>query len=235
MQNKQKRLGIIGAMQIEIEALAAAMQNSTTRVVSGITFTEGELEGCPVVAAVCGVGKVAAAMVAEAMILAFGVTALLNTGVAGGLAEGLSVGDIVLSDKVVQHDMDTTALGDPAGLISGLGIVKIPADPALLATLDEATRAAGFAPVVGTVASGDVFVADDAVKQRIKTLFDAAACEMEGAAIGQVAYTNGVPFVVLRAISDGGDGMEFSQFVTLAAERSSAVTRAFAARLAASL
>jgi adenosylhomocysteine nucleosidase len=172
------------------------------------------------------VGKVAAAMVAEAMILRFGVTHLLNTGVAGGLGEGLVVGDIVVADAVVQHDMDTTALGDPAGLISGLGIVKIPTDPTFSASLQAATVTAGLVPHIGTVASGDLFVARDEDKARIRAQFDAIACEMEGAAIGQVAYTNGVPFAVLRAISDGGDGMEFSEFVGLAAERSVAVTTA---------
>ena len=222
----EKLIGIIGAMEIEVEALRAAMTEATTETVSGIRFTSGVLDGCRVVAAVCGVGKVAAAMVAEAMILRFGVTHLLNTGVAGGLGEGLRVGDIVVADAVVQHDMDTTALGDPAGLISGLGIVKIPADPAFAAALQGAAAAAGFPPFVGTVASGDLFVAREEDKARIRESFGAIACEMEGAAIGQVAYTNGVPFAVLRAISDGGDGMEFSAFVSLAAKRSVAVTRA---------
>ena len=231
MQNKDFTLGIIGAMEIEINGLVSAMQNVTCEVVSGITFTKGTLEGCPVVAAVSGVGKVAAAMVAEAMILRYGVSALLNTGVAGGLAPQLVVGDVVLADFVVQHDMDTTALGDPAGLISGLNIVKIPADGKLLEALKSAAASEGITPVVGTVASGDVFVAEESLKARIRDLFDAAACEMEGAAIGQVAYTNGVPFAVLRAISDGGDGMEFSKFVALAATRSVALTRAFAAAL----
>ena len=231
MLNNKKCIGLIGAMEIEVAALRAAMTDATDEVVSGIRFTRGILEGCPVVAAVCGVGKVAAAMVAEAMILRYGVDALLNTGVAGGLADCLVVGDIVLAKDVVQHDMDTTALGDPAGLISGLNIVKIPADKALTATLHTAAQKAGFLPLCGTVASGDLFVAKDEDKARIRERFGAVACEMEGAAIGQVAYTNGVPFAVLRAISDGGDGMEFSEFVTLAAERSVAVTRAFLALL----
>lgn len=231
MLNNKKCVGLIGAMEIEVAALRAAMTDAADEVVSGIRFTKGVLDGCPVVAAVCGVGKVAAAMVAEAMILRYGVDALLNTGVAGGLADCLVVGDIVLAENVVQHDMDTTALGDPAGLISGLNIVKIPADKALTECLHTAAQKAGFLPLCGTVASGDLFVAKAEDKARIKHLFDAVACEMEGAAIGQVAYTNGVPFAVLRAISDGGDGMEFSEFVTLAAERSVAVTRAFCKEL----
>ncbi|MBO5327384.1 MAG: 5'-methylthioadenosine/adenosylhomocysteine nucleosidase [Clostridia bacterium] len=231
MQYKAPLIGIIGAMEIETEGLRAQMTDTSEETVSGIRFTKGLLEGFPVVCATCGVGKVAAALCAEAMILHFGVTALLNTGVAGGLAKGLTVGDVVLADFVVQHDMDTSALGDPVGLISGLNIIKIPADKALLDNLTAAAKATGLNTLVGTVASGDLFVARDADKARIAAQFDAAACEMEGAAIGQVAYTNGVPFAVLRAISDGGDGMEFSQFVGLAAKRSVALTREFVKRL----
>ena len=227
-----KRIGIIGAMEIETEGLRACMTDSREETVSGIRFTAGLLEGCPVVVATCGVGKVAAALCAEAMILRFGVTALLNTGVAGGLADGLVVGDVVVADRVVQHDMDTSALGDPVGLISGLNLVYIETDRALSAALSAASREAGPHTVMGTVASGDLFVAKAEDKARIVALFDAAACEMEGAAIGQVAYTNGVPFAVLRAISDGGDGMEFSTFVELAAKNSVAVTREFVKRLA---
>lgn len=222
-----KMLGIIGAMEMETKGLKAAMTHKQEVTVSGIRFTEGLLEGAPVVVATCGVGKVAAAMCAEAMILRFGATALLNTGVAGGLAEGLSVCDAVVADFVVQHDMDTTAIGDPAGLISGLNLVKIPAEKALYEPLAAACRAKGVNTMIGTVASGDLFVAKEEDKDRIRSLFGAAACEMEGAAIGQVACTNGVPFAVLRTISDGGDGMEFSEFAPLAAKASVAITREF--------
>ncbi len=228
-----KPIGIIGAMQIEIEGLKAAMTDITEEVVSGVTFTSGRIAGVPVVCAVCGVGKVFAAIAAEAMILRYNVRALLNTGVAGGLAEGLSVGDVVLADAVVQHDMDTSPLGDPVGLLSGINVVRIPADENMLAALRAATEAEGLCYRVGTVATGDQFIASDAQKSRIKALFDAAACEMEGGSIGHVAYVNGVPFAVLRAISDGGDGMEFSEFVTLAAARSVAVTKEFVKRFGA--
>ena len=231
MLNKNARIGIIGAMQIETEGLRAAMTDKHEETVCGITFTVGKLEGVDVVTATSGVGKVAAALCAAAMLLCFDVTALLNTGVAGGLAKGLVVGDVVVADKVVQHDMDTTALGDPKGLVSGLNLVYIPTDKALSDVLVAASRAKGLNTMTGTVASGDLFVANAADKARIANEFGAAACEMEGAAIGQVAYTGGVPFAVLRAISDGGDGMEFSEFVTLAAARSVAVTREFVKRL----
>lgn len=225
MQNKP--IGIIGAMKIEVEGLKAVMTDVTEETVSGVTFACGTLEGRRVVCAVSGVGKVFAAIAAEAMILHFGVGALLNTGVAGGLLPELEVGDVALADKVVQHDMNTTALGDAPGLISGLNVVEIAADEALLRTLCEATAALEYNGVVGTVASGDLFVAKQSTKDKIISTFGAVACEMEGAAIGHVAHVNDVPFAVLRVISDGGNGMEFSKFVTLAAERSVALTREF--------
>ena len=224
--NKEK-IGIIGAMAIETEGLIKEMTDTKSTVVSGVTFTEGVLCGRDVVVATSGVGKVFAAICAEAMILRFGVTALLNTGVAGGLSPMLEVGDVVLADEVVQHDMNTTALGDPQGLLSGLNIVKIPADKKLLKALCSATAALDYNGMVGTVASGDLFVEKKKTKEGLVRDFDALACEMEGAAIGHVAFVNGVPFAVLRTISDGGDGMEFSEFCPLAAKTAVAITKEF--------
>ncbi|MBE6595950.1 MAG: 5'-methylthioadenosine/adenosylhomocysteine nucleosidase [Ruminococcaceae bacterium] len=226
------RIGIIGAMQVEIDGLVAKMTDTKTHTVSGVNFTEGKLCGKDVVVAVCGVGKVFAAICAEAMILRFGVGALLNTGVAGGLLPLLEVGDVALADAVVQHDMNTTALGDAPGLLSGINVVKIPTDPRLLKPLCEAVAELEINSVVGTIASGDLFVAEEKTKRAIVERFDAVACEMEGAAIGHVAFVNNVPFAVIRAISDGGDGMEFSEFVKLAAKQSIAVTEAFLQKLA---
>ena len=224
-------IGIIGAMAIETEGLIAEMTDTRQSVVSGVTFTEGKLVGRDVVVATSGVGKVFAAICAEAMILRFGVTALLNTGVAGGLSPMLEVGDVVLADEVVQHDMNTTALGDPMGLLSGINVVKIPADQKLLKALCSATAALDYNGMVGTIASGDLFVAKQKTKDHLVKDFDALACEMEGAAIGHVAFVNNVPFAVLRTISDGGDGMEFSEFCPLAAKTAVAITKEFLARL----
>ena len=127
----------------------------------------------------------------------------------------------------MQHDMNTTALCDPRGLLSGINVVKIAANERLLKALCAATAALGYNGIVGTVASGDLFVAEQRIKDKLTAEFDAVACEMEGAAIGHVAHVNGVPFAVLRAISDGGDGMEFSEFVNLAAKTSVAITKEF--------
>ena len=230
-ENIATRIGIIGAMSVETEGLIAEMTNKKTHTVSGVTYTEGKLCGHDVVVATCGVGKVFAAICAEAMILRFGVSALLNTGVAGGLSPMLEVGDVVVADEVVQHDMNTTALGDPKGLISGINVVKIAADKHLTKVLCEATAELGYNGIVGTVASGDLFVTKKTTKEGLVADFDAVACEMEGAAIGHVAFVNDIPFAVLRAISDGGDGMEYSEFVPLAAKASGAITKEFLKRL----
>ncbi len=219
-------IGIIGAMEMETEGLVAKLTKKKEKTVGGIRFTTGKLWGQRVVVATCGVGKVAAAMCAQIMLLHFRARLLLNTGVAGGLAEGMRVKDIAIATSVVQHDMDTTAIGDPAGLISGLNLVNIPVDEFYASVLRTAASGEGTV-YSGTIASGDLFVARDADKARIRDTFGAIACEMEGAAIGQVAYTNGIPFAVLRVISDGGDGMEFSEFAPLAAKISVNITASF--------
>ena len=173
-----------------------------------------------------GVGKVFAAVCAQTMILEFGVRRIINTGVAGALATGLCTGDIAVASAVVQHDMDTTAIGDPAGLISGLDIVFIPASPVLTEKIVAAANTLSFKTLVGNIASGDVFVADRALKEKIRDRFSAIACEMEGASIGQVCYINNIDFAVIRAISDIADDgacMTFAEFSGLAAARSSAI------------
>ena len=227
MPRNEELIGIIGAMEIETAGLIAEMTERKETKISGVTFTQGVLCEKHVVVATCGVGKVFAAICAEAMILSFGVTALLNTGVAGGLHPMLEVGDIALADKVVQHDMNTTAIGDQRGLLSGINVIQIETDKRLLKALCRATADLDHNALVGTIASGDLFVAEQKTKDKIAAEFDAIACEMEGAAIGHVAFVNNIPFAVLRSISDGGDGMEFSEFCPLAAKNSVTITKAF--------
>ena len=225
---KNEIIGIIGAMRVEMEALAAALENKKTEVVSDIEFHTGSLHGHDVVLAVCGVGKVFAAMCAQTMILRFGATKIINTGVAGTLSDKLSVCDIAVSDDVVQHDMDTSPLGDPVGLISGLNIVHMPSDAALADAVCAAIEKTGGNWLRGTIASGDVFGADAAKKTYIRDNFGAIACEMEGAAIGHVCTVNHVPFVVIRAISDGGNEdspMDYPTVVKIAAARSAEVVQ----------
>ena len=228
-------VGIIGAMSVEIETLKSALADPVTETAGGLTFTSGTLEGVPVVLAVCGVGKVFAAMAAQTMILRYGVRAILNTGVAGTLTAELSIGDIAIAENVVQHDMDTSPIGDPVGLISGLNLVHMPADAVLADTIAAVIEEMGVRCVRGTIASGDVFVADSGKKSYIRDTFGAVACEMEGAAIGQVCTVNQIPFAVIRAISDGGNEeatMDYPTFVQIAAAKSAQVVRGVLRKIA---
>lgn len=217
------KIGIIGAMKCETEALCAMLEGTSSETVSGICYTSGTLCGREVVIATCGIGKVFAAVCAQTMILKYSPDIIINTGVAGSLSDGLSVCDVAVSRDVVQHDMDTSPLGDPIGLISGINIVNIPASEQLCAAVLSAATDCGIKALPGTIASGDVFVAEREKKEYIKKNFGAIACEMEGASIGQVCYVNSVPFVVIRAISDGGDedaAMSYDKFVIKASENS---------------
>lgn len=223
-------IGIICAMQLEADKIQKEMQITGSERVSGMEFVRGSLCGQEIVLAVCGIGKVFAAVCAEAMILRYAPACILNSGVAGTLTDKLSIGDIAVADKLVQHDMDTTALGDPPGLISGINTVYFEADPRVCRMLEAAADAVGAKSYRGTIASGDQFMSDPEKKARIRDMFGAIACEMEGAAVAQAAYVNNIPFCVLRAISDSADGqaqMEYPKFAAMAAERSFAILREF--------
>ena len=223
-------IGIIGAMKMETEALIAAVSNATRETVSGVTYTVGTLEGKDVVIATCGVGKVYAAICAQTMILRYQPDLLINTGVAGTLSPTLGIGDVAVATELLQHDMDTSAIGDPVGLVSGINRIYFEADVKTAEKLTNCVIACGAHVEQGRIASGDQFVADAARKKFIREQFGAIACEMEGAAIAQVATVNGVPFAVLRAISDSADGeatMDFPTFAAKASARSVAVLRKF--------
>jgi len=223
-------IGIIGAMGIEVRALADKLENKQTVSVSGIDFQTGTIHGKDVVLAVCGIGKVFAAICTEAMILKFQPDVIINTGVAGTLSDKLSIGDVAVSTHVDQHDMDTTALGDPPGLLSGLGIVKIPADPKTCDALSAIIREKGINTLQGVIATGDKFLASAEVKTHIVDTFSAIAGEMEGGSVGHVCFVNNVPFCVLRAISDCADGSgaeNYMEFLEEAAAAAVSVMDAF--------
>ncbi len=227
-------LGIIGAMQVEVNALKAVMTEQSRRTVSGMEYVQGRLDGRDVVAVVCGEGKVASAICAQTLILEYGVDRVINTGVAGTLCGELGISDVAIARDVVQHDMDVTALGYPLGQVPGLDTVKLPCDPAMVAALEAAVREQGCHYRVGTIASGDMFLHTDARKRFIVDNFSAIAGEMEGASIGQVCYLNHVPFAVLRTISDDASGhapASFETFAADAAELACAIVRKFAARV----
>lgn len=230
-----KIIGVIGAMQIEVEALCAEMENKSEETVSGITYVSGQLYGRRLVVAKCGIGKVFAALCAQTMIIKYAPSVIINSGVGGTLTSKLSIGDIALSEYAVQHDMDTTPLGDPAGLISGINKVYFEGDKNVLSDIEKIIESTGVRAERGIIATGDVFLDDSERKEKIHKLFDTPececiACEMEGGAIAQTCFVNNVPFCILRAISDGGDensAMDYPKFLRMAAENVTEVLKSY--------
>ncbi len=226
-------VGIIGAMHIEVETIKSLMKNKTAETISGVEYVKGTLHGKEIVIAACGIGKVAAAMCTQTMILKYAPECIINTGVGGSLSTKLAIGDIAIAESLVQHDMDTSPLGDPVGLISGINIVNIPADKAVADTLANGVETLeNIKAVRGVIASGDQFIASAEKKQFIVENFDAIVCEMEGASIAQVCFTNGVPFGVVRAVSDCADGsshMDYREFLPVAAANAAKLIEYFVA------
>ena len=232
-----KKLGIIGAMTVEVETLKAQLENIRITEKADMTFYEGLLEGLPAVVVQCGVGKVNAAMCVQILCDLFEVTHLVNTGVAGSLCTQLDIGDFVISQDAMYHDFTCNALNPnyPVGQVPGLAVRAFPADEALVELAYEAAQKVhtGHARK-GRVASGDQFVASKNQKEQIITDTGALCTEMEGAAIAHAAWRNGVPFVVIRAISDKADDsaeMDYPTFEAIAAKRCAQVTANLAAAL----
>ena len=226
------KLGIIGAMTVEVETLKEQMQNKKTLRRAGMEFCEGTLEGCPAVVVQCGVGKVNAALCVQLLCDLFSVTHVINTGVAGSLCPELDIGDFVISRDAMYHDFTVGPLGYPVGQVPGLDVRAFPADETLMERALEAAQQVnpGHAHT-GRIASGDQFVADKATKDRILSDTGALCTEMEGAAIAHAAWRNGVPFVVIRAISDKADDsaqMDYPTFEAIAARRCAGVTQLLA-------
>ena len=220
-------VGIIGAMEPEVEALIAAIDTPTTETVSGITFHTGKIGEKTVAIAKCGIGKVFAAVCAQTMIMKYSPSILVNTGVGGALASGISTGDIVIATDLCQHDMDTSAIGDPKGLVSGINVIYFDADKRAGEILINSAKSLGLNARLGRIASGDKFIASKEDKERITADFGADACEMEGCAIAQVAFINKTPCAVVRAISDSADGeatMDYPTFLPIAASNSTKMT-----------
>ena len=224
---KKVSIGIIGAMQPEVESLIGLLKKPKMKNIGGQVFYYGTLDRKSVAIVKCGIGKVYAAMTAENLILNFAPKLIINTGVAGSLRSDLRQGDIVVASELCQHDMDTSPLGDPKGFISGADRIYFSADERarrLLAVVKNGDYAVHF----GAIATGDRFVSTEEQKAAIVRDFSASACEMEGGAIAQVAFTNKIPFCVIRAISDGADEdarLSYDRFLPIAASRSASLTR----------
>lgn len=207
---KTAKIGIIGAMEVEVDYLKGRLEQATSQVIAGMEFVEGAFEGVPAVVVFCSVGKVNAGICVQILVDRFNVTSVINTGVAGSLDAVINIGDLVVSTDAVHHDMDVCNLGYKPGQVPGFETIFFPADDYLRMVVRQA--AAEAAPDIsvfdGRVASGDQFVRTNEEKQRIINTFAARCCEMEGAAIAHACFLNHIPFVIVRAISDKADGSD---------------------------
>lgn len=231
-----KTIGIIGAMEVEVAILKEKMEDVRIIKKASMDFYEGILAGKKVVVVRSGIGKVNAGICAQILADVFSVDAIINTGIAGSLNKNINIGDIVLSTDVVQHDMDATGFGYRKGQIPQMPVFFFNADdnPRRLAAEVCKEVNPDIQVFEGRIASGDQFVCDQDVKNRIVSEFSAYATEMEGAAIGQAAYLNEIPFLVVRAISDKADGsaqMDYSEFEKAAVDHSVRLTLNMLARI----
>lgn len=223
-------IGIICAMRVELDAIKEFAKDCKEISVGYFNFIKCSVCGKEIVMCVSGVGKVFAALCAHTMIMRFSPELIINVGVGGNLTSVLKIGDITVADGLVQHDMDTTALGDEPGLISGINIVKFICDKSIVDKLCDICEKLGFNYSKGTIATGDRFVSSKEEKNRIVNMFSAVSCDMEGGAIAQACYINNVPFAAIRAISDDADNSspsDFPEFCKTSAQRSAELVVCF--------
>ena len=230
-----KKLGIIGAMRQEVETLVEKLEDRRETERTGSIYYEGKLEGLDVVVVQCGVGKVNAAMCAQILCDCYGVTHLVNTGIAGSLCAELDIGDLVVSRDAMYHDFDCNAFGYPHGKVPGMDVIAFPADDAMMNLAYGAAESVNPGHTrIGRVASGDQFVASKELKNKIISVTQGLCTEMEGAAIAQTAYRNRIPFVIIRAISDKADDsadMDYPTFERKAAHDCAKLTKEFVQKL----
>lgn len=227
-----KKTGIIGAMEVEVAALKEAMNSERTVTKAGMDFMEGILEGQPVVVVKSGIGKVNAAVCTQILADVFGVDAIINTGIAGSLKAEINIGDVVISTDVLHHDMDATGFGYPLGQIPQMEQFSFEADKDLRNKAKAVCKKVNpdIEVFEGRIVSGDQFISDRTHKEKISTEFAGFCTEMEGAAIAQAASLNGIPFVIIRAISDKADdsaSMDYGTFEKKAIEHSVRLVRGF--------
>ena len=229
------KLGIIGAMDVEVALLKENMTNVNTAKHAWSDYFEGQLAGVDAVVVQCGVGKVNASLCAQILCNVYGVTHLVNTGIAGSLCADLDIGDLVVSKDAIYHDFDISYWGRAVGEVPGMGVTAFPADEMMIDTAFAAAESVNPGHTrIGRIASGDQFVCNKDKKDKIIADTQAICTEMEGAAIAHTAYRNDVPFVILRAISDKADDsaeMDYPTFEAIAAKRCAEVTMVLAQKL----
>ena len=218
-----KHIGIIAAMDEEVDSIKKLMSDINIRNIYELEFILGTIHSKNVVLVKCGVGKVNASRTTQILIDNFDLEYVINVGTAGGLSENIEIGDVVIAEKLVQHDFDITAGGHEKGYVSNIG-KYFNCDQNLIKKSKEIidNMNQNFKAVTGLIATGDIFVQDIKVKERIKEEFNADCAEMEGAAIAQVCELDEIPFIVIRSISDkpnGNNNIDFEQYLELACER----------------
>ncbi len=227
------KIGIICAMKIELEGLKKYIENAKEYEYTKSIYITGTVNNVEVVAVECGIGKVNATICTQVMIDNFNPDYIINSGIAGSLSSSVGIADIVISDKVVQHDMNMMAIGHKRGEISFNDEEKtyIYASDFLNEKLLKASsKLKDTKSVIGTVATGDIFVATVEKRHKISKEFNALACEMEGGAIGQTSYRNNIPFSVLRCISDDFEEkyfMDFDKFAVIASDKTISILTDF--------
>jgi len=233
---KMNKIGIIGAMELEVSELKSQLEDIQIIEKTGMKFYEGKLNGKNVVIVQSGIGKVNAGVCTQILIDAFGVDAVINTGVAGSLRAEINIGDIVVSTDACEHDMDVSALGYEPGIIPQMAESFFKADKDLVDKAIAVCKEVNpdIEVYEGRVLSGDQFISDNAVKDRLIKHFQGSCTEMEGAAVAHVAYLNQIPYVVIRAISDKADGsayMDYPGFERAAAAHSAKLVENLVTRL----
>ena len=223
-------IGIIGAMDTEVDNIKAQVKNKALSTVAGVDFVCGFIDDVNVCVAKCSPGKVNAALCTQAMIDNFDIDMIINVGVACSLSEDVIIKNVVIASDVCEYDIDITALGEPKGFINGLNVIKVKTDGKISEQLARIAINHGEKIHRGTIASGDTFIANNELKKMISTEFGAICGEMEGGAIGHTCAANNVPFAVLRSISDGGNEnaqLDYPTFKKIAAEISTAIILEF--------
>lgn len=222
-------LGIIAAMSEELDLILNDMELKSKKTIANLTFNEGKLFGKDVVAVVCGIGKVNAAICTQILISEFNATKIINIGVAGGVHKDIYPGDIVIGDSLVEHDMDCSIFGDALGQIPRMETFDFKADDNLINLAKNAcSKLTDIKSYTGRIVSGDQFIASQKKVQFLEKEFSALSCEMEGASIAHVCYSNNTPFVIIRSISDNannGAHVDFEKFTPVAVKNSTAILK----------
>ena len=226
------KIGIIVAMEEELESILDIMDNIEEKEIYGLTFKTGQIEKNKIIVVKCGVGKVNAARVTQILIDNFKVEGIINVGSAGSCNDELEIGDIVIGKKLVQHDFDITAFGHEKGFISNVG-QYVESDEQLIVKIEKIIKRINdkdFNIKVGTIASGDIFCTESKMKEKIRNKFNADCIEMEGSAIAQVCKLDKIPFLVVRSISDKPNGQNeitFDKFLEKASRRCAYIINEF--------